>query len=76
MCFLQNQLTEITQTGTAKITKSVTSEEVESLLLGAGILHKTLPCARQMEDKSLFCKTLQRTALAVFVITYTLCRSR
>lgn len=46
MCFLPNQLTDITQTATAKITKSVTSEEVESLLLGAGILHKALPCAR------------------------------
>lgn len=60
MFFLPNQLTDnCTQTATAKITKSVTSEEVESLLLGAGILHKALPCARQMEGKPLFCKTLE-----------------
>lgn len=61
ICFLPSQLTELTQTRPAKMTKSITKEEVGSLLFRTGMLCKTIPCSRQKEKnpQHLFCKTLK-----------------
>lgn len=64
-CFVPNQLIELTQIRIAKITRSMSNEEMGWLLLGAGMLCKNIPCARHKWKTNTYFAKLQKIALSL-----------